>query len=191
MSIRDSNRPATMHIHLAGVVVCLVATVTAYYAGVHPVVEQRSIVNAQKKELKIQRHKATTLKALTQELADQLTAVTEELARTRIPLLSSTKVNTRVADLTALLSDSRLEVDDVKIGKTAEGSRCSIVPIDIAGRGGCGECAAFLHYLHEAFPDTGIAAVELTGDPSRPQKPRNFSFELLWHTAANELLPRS
>jgi hypothetical protein len=61
------------------------------------------------------------------------------------------------------------------------------LPINVTGRGGYRQSTMFLHAVGKAFPDMGLAKIELWGDPTKPEEPRRFRFEFLWRTLSKKV----
>ena len=151
--------------------------------GIRQLIEQHSLLASQRQELAVQREESSKLEASMSSLREHSAAVQEELAQSEIELESADQINRRIAELTTLVGDCTLEVDDVQTGRIVTGPKCDLVPISIAGRGGYKQCAAFLHTLCRTFPDISVTRFDLTGNPAEPKELGKFHFELLWHAA--------
>jgi Tfp pilus assembly protein PilO len=158
-------------------------TLAAYLVGIRPLIEQRSLLARQRREVMAQRQQSSNLEASMLQLREHLATVQKELAQSGIKLESVDRINQRIARLTALFSHCVLEVDDVRTGKILTGTQCDLVPINIAGRGAYKQCVALLHKLHRTFADMIVARFELAGNPAKPEELRTFRFQLLWHAA--------
>jgi len=155
----------------------------AYLVGIRPLIEQRSLLAGQRQKLAVQRAESSKLEASMSTLKEQSVVVQEELAQSEIELESADQINRRIAELTTLLGDCTLELDDVQTGNIFTGPKCDLVPISMAGRGGYKQCAAFLHKLCRTFPDVSVARFDLSGNPAKPKELGTFRFELLWYAA--------
>jgi hypothetical protein len=116
-------------------------------------------------------------------LESQLAAAREELAEAQIRLQPSSRTNARVAALAALLGNHGLEIDDVHIGQKLPSTRCTVVPIGIAGRGEYGRSVTLLNELIRTFADTSLAKLELVGNPATGDQMAKLRLELLWYTS--------
>ena len=175
-----------LQIDIAGVFVCVAVSLVAYFTELKPLIERRFFLVNQRLNLAAQREESSELGASMRSLDNQLTVVREKLAKDKIKLESSDQINQRIAELTALFNDSALEVDDVQTGRISIGSKCDLVPISVAGRGGYKQYATFLDKLHETFADISVARFELQGKPENPASAHSggmFGIQLFWHTA--------
>jgi Tfp pilus assembly protein PilO len=182
MKLPAVKKSILLQIDAAGVIACVLMSLLAYFTIIGPLVNKGSNLGRQRRELAVQSDKASNLKTSMAHLGNQLTGLIDEAAMTRIRLHSAEQINMRIAELTEVLSNCLLEVDDVRIGQVIAGPRCDIVPIGITGSGGYKQSAKFLHELGRTLPDIGIAKLELWGNPANPEEPRRFHFELLWYT---------
>ena len=182
MELSTVKRRASLKIDAAGIVLCIATSFGVYFAALHPFMQQRSFLAAQRQQLAVQTEESSKLKVSMLKLKDRLAAVQKELAQSKVKLESANQVNRRVAGITAFLNDCELQVDQVQIGKLCRGSSCELVPIGITGKGGYKHCAAFLHRLYRAFPDISLAKFELRGNPAKPGQLGTFRFELFWLT---------
>ncbi len=167
----------------AGFALCVAISTVAYLFGVGPRLEQKAALAAQRQQLQAQRRECRELEASVTVLEDRLAAAQEHLAEGQIRLEPSSRTNGRVAELAALLTDHGLEIDDVRIGEVLASERCTVVPINIAGRGDYQESVTLLHAFTRTFADTSLAQLEFIGNPAGTDQPHRFRLELLWYTA--------
>lgn len=170
-------------IDATGIGICVAASVAVYALGIVPLLEQRASVASQRQQLSAQRATCAEAEASVKHLEDQLAAAQEELAAGQIQLQPASGTNERVAALAALLSDHGLEIDDVQIGTVLPSSRCTVVPISIAGRGAYENSVALLRELIRTFADTSLAKLELVGNPASSDRPPKFRLDMLWYTS--------
>ena len=79
-----------------------------------------------------------------------------------------------------MANEAHLSVAEIRPGVATEGRDFDAVPISLAGTGTYPACAAFMHRLHDQFPDTAIRSFRAgQGDGTTA----SFSFDLVWHTA--------
>ena len=182
MDLSAGKKLALWQIDAAGIAVCIVVSLVAYSVGIRQLVEQRSLLAGQRQKLAVQREEYSKLEASMSSLREHLVVVQDELAQSEIELESTDQINQRIAELTTLLGDCTLEVDDVQTGKVFAGHKCDLVPISIAGRGGYKQCAAFLHGLCRTFPDISVTRFDLAGNPATPEQAGTFHLQLFWHT---------
>ncbi len=170
-------------IDAAGGVVCALLVLSLYLLGIAPVSGRQERVEARQEELLTQRHQADRLARLRMGLEEQLAQVRASVAQFRLELLPVGQVNRRLAELSDLASKTGLKIDGIEPGGAVGGTRYEMVPITVAGKGTFTNCVGFLHQLRSRLPDTGVSALELTGNPSEPTAPAGFRFELLWYAA--------
>ena len=180
MDLSTLKKRTLWQIDAAGTIVCVAASLGAYFGVLGPLMAQRSFLASQRQELAIQSEKASELEASMSTLKNRLAVAQKELAQSEIKLEEASRINQHVADITTFLSDCELKVDQVQIGKILVGLRCDLVPISISGKGGYKQCAAFLHQVCRTFPDISVAEFELQGNPAKPGQPGTFRFELFW-----------
>lgn len=191
MDLSTGKKMALWQIDAAGIVICIVASLMAYLVGVGQLVERRSLLAGQRQKLAIEREESAKLEASMSSLREHSLAVQEELAQSEIELESTDQINRRIAELTTLLGDCTLELDDVETGDIFTGPKCDLVPISMAGRGGYKQCVAFLHKLCQTFPDVSVTRFDLAGDPAQPKESGKFRFELLWHAAVKARMAKN
>jgi len=170
----------------AAVAICLATTVLAYLIAVSPCLEQRHLSQMKQQEFSSKKGQLAEIRGSVNELKTRLHTLSERLAETNIELASPDMVNSKVAVLTALLTDCSLEVDDVNIGQVTSGKHCEIVPIQISGRGDYVQCAQFLHNLSGGLPDIHLSSLNLRRNPSGLKAQHKFTFDLIWYTSAGE-----
>ena len=180
MDLSTLKKRTLWQIDAAGTIVCVAASLGAYFGVLGPLMAQRSFLASQRQELAIQSEKASELEASMSTLKNRLAVAQKELAQSEIKLEEASRINQHVANITTFLSDCELKVDQVQIGKILVGLRCDLVPISISGKGGYKQCAAFLHQVCRTFPDISVAEFELQGNPAKPGQPGTFRFELFW-----------
>jgi Tfp pilus assembly protein PilO len=167
----------------AGMTLCAVITMVAYFFGVGPRLEQKAALATQRQQLRERRRECRELEASVTDLEGRLTAAQEQLAAGQIRLEPFSQTNGRVARLAALLTEHGLEIDDVRIGDVLSSDRCTVVPINIAGRGDYQESITLLREFTRTFADTSLAELEFVGNPADADPAHRFRLELLWYTA--------
>lgn len=165
-----------------GVGICLVASIAAYAFGIAPMLEQRESSASLRQELRVQRQRCAEAEGAAKDLESQLAAA-EQLAEGRIRLKPSSGTNQRIAALTALLDNHDLEIDDVQIGAALVSTRCTVVPISIAGRGDYKRSVTLLNEFIRTFADTSLAKLELVGNPAASGQAAKLRLEMLWYTS--------
>ncbi|UCD48759.1 MAG: type 4a pilus biogenesis protein PilO [Phycisphaerales bacterium] len=176
-------RRASWIIDGAGIALCVALTMVAYFFGVGPRLEQKAALAAQRQQLRERRRECRELEASVTDLEARLAVAQEQLAAGQIQLEPFSQTNGRVARLAALLTEHGLEIDDVRIGNVLPSDRCTVVPINIAGRGDYHESVTLLREFTRTFADTSVAKLEFVGNPADADTSHRFRLELLWYTA--------
>lgn len=178
---RSLQKLARLHIDVAGVMVCVFASLAFYAATVRPFFQRRSAAAEQRRQLHGLTCKASELDVALAQGQDRLETLKDKLASGSVTLDSTTHINKRIAGLASFFADCKLEVDDVRTGEMCPGLHCDVVPMTIVGRGSYERYGRFLHGLGSAFPDMSVVKIELTGNPARASESETFRFELLWY----------
>lgn len=170
-------------IDAAGIGICLLASLLWYVSAACPFMKQRAVTAKVRREMQTQEEKALELKQATAKVKERLAAVRQEQAGNTIQLDLATHINKRVAGLTQLLSECRLQVDDVQTGRVSSNPRYDLVPISLMGKGCYTECVRFLQGLCLECPDMSLIRIEVSGNPAQPAEPQKFRFDLFWYAA--------
>ncbi len=164
----------------AAMIICLVVTVGAYALVWVPLADQHRAVAHQEVQWKAQRQKCSKLNSSMLTLKSRSLAVDKALEDSAVHLEPTDRINQRIADLTTLLSQCGLEIDDIQTGQIIMGSMCDLVPMTISGRGRYTACAAFFNEMYRALPDMAVARFDLVGDPDPSKTSSQFFFDLFW-----------
>ena len=181
----------SLPIDAVGVGVCVLASLAFYAATIGPFLERQSVAAGQHRELEDQHQRAAELKASISKAEARLAVVRSDLAGSTIELDAATRINPRVAAVTACFSRCGLKVDDVQTGQAYSGLRHDVVPITIVGRGPYNQCVEFLHGLNATFPDMGVVHIDLTGNPTDASGSEKFRLELFWYAAPDGQTPNA
>jgi Tfp pilus assembly protein PilO len=177
------QRYSWLKVDAVGIGVCVAVSLVFYWASVQPLLERQRAAAAQRRELNVRQDEAAELKAAVSTMQKRLADAEAERAAGTVRLETATRINTRVAGLTQLLSDCRLEVDDVQTARVSRGPQYDLAPITITGRGSYVSSVRFLRELRSAFPDMSVARIDLTGQPGQAAETTAFQFDLLWYAA--------
>ena len=163
--------------------VCLLLAVAVFFIALKPTFD-RETDRLRQRNLTAQKHEqaeqaAATLHALRHNLMKFRQAAQQSAVR----LQASSQLNQRLAEIADLATRSGLQVHEVQPGGIISGDRFETVPVQMAGEGSYQSCARFLSQLHEAFPDTGVSSLELTGSPAAPGQTAKFRMGLSWFAA--------
>ena len=180
-SLKHAERASSMQLDLAGIAVCLLLSAAAYVVGVRPLLAVREERASRAESLRSAIEQANSLVSSTRGLRTQLTSLQTSLAKIEIPLQPATSINLRIADLTTLAGDCRVEVQAIQPGTMSNSARFAQIPIQIAATGSYRNTADFLHRLRERFPDTAVRSFELSASPENETAPASFNLQLTWY----------
>ena len=167
-------------IHLGGAATAIAVTIAAAVMIVQPL--RRSMAEEARLETELSELEEQAASHRL-DLEQRLGRLRTELAAAEVELLPVHQLNRRLADMTALLEQSGMTIQETELGETRGGRWFRTVPIRLAGTGSFPQCAAFLHELRSEMPDTGVIAFDLSGSPDRPGQPTSFRFDLVWFAA--------
>lgn len=170
-------------IHAVGAGVVAAVTLGFYALSVHPMLRDQQLERARVRDLEGLDAKS---EELTRELAGidgTLNELRRQVRQMPLQLKVASRVNERVDDLAKLANENGLQVDALQPGSPVERGRFIKVPLRLGGAGTFKTCVTFLHSLRERFPDTGLASVELTGNPTAHDGAGRFVFNLVWYAA--------
>ena len=170
------------HVNALGICVCVVLTMLFNIAGVLPVLREHAHNVKQHVELESQKTKAAKLAAGANGLASRLRKVGQALDEAPVQLQTTRQLNQRLALLAALAAECGLSIDQTHSDRPYGSTWYQTVPIRLAGEGTYPTCALFLSRLRQTFPDTGVSAFELSGQPDSNSAASQFTFDLVWYT---------
>jgi Tfp pilus assembly protein PilO len=154
-----------------------------YFVGVAPLARARGAHEAGRVGLAGAVAKTEQARSALRDLERRVGEARRALADAPMRLESTARMNGRVAELNALASSRGLEIDEVRPGGPVAGPWFTQVPVRMTGSGPYASCLLFLHALARQFPDTGVAGIELRGDPTTDDTPAVFTFDLVWYAA--------
>jgi Tfp pilus assembly protein PilO len=156
----------------------------AYWAGARPALARHDEQNQHQVDLQAARRKAANLVGTRNATLAQVAAVNAELANLPLRLEPASTVNHRLAALTALFKDCRLNIDKTRAGTAVDVGDYQAVPIVITGTGTYPAFARFLHRVRKAFPDTAVRSFETANNSASAESPTaTFQVDLVWHAA--------
>ena len=145
--------------------------------------KQRAAFAGRQDELAVQRRKASHLVVSVDALEHRLLSMRRCLDESEFTLEPAGRVNQRIASLTELVNECGLKTNEIQLGKVIKGSKCSIVPISLAGFGSYKRSTLFLHRLSETCSDLAVVSFEISGNPQKPDEGGKFRFGLYWYAA--------
>jgi Tfp pilus assembly protein PilO len=160
---------------------CALFTLLAYMAGIQPVLAAKEEAAQQREQLTAKREQAAQMATAVNTLQASLQTVTCSLANSKVKLQPAQQINLRLSKLTDLAGVCGLKIEDIQPGKTVTGLRFDMVPIRLIGSGNYRTCTQFLHQLRETFPDTAVAAWQISSNPQDSSSAALFRMDLLWH----------
>ncbi len=175
---------------------CVGVTALAYVLMVHPALQRRHLRTTQQQTMEQKHLDVTKLTGQLSSLKLQLEKIKVQLAvneREGRRLAPASAINTRLASLTDLSRQCRLDLVQIQPSDLIEGTHYHTLPIFLAGVGSYETCVHFVERMTEQFRDTSIESIDLQGDPGRltvdEKSQVRFTFELAWHTAPHKVRP--
>lgn len=169
----------------------MVAGLALFY--VLTVMPQKRVEEAckeQQKQLDAQKANAVTLASLGRKAGKELTDIRQELDANPIRFEGSVKVNTKIAALTKMASETALKIEQISPGEPTTDGRFSLVPINLNGAGSYRSWIDFLSRLPKAFPDFEVASFDLSGNPSEVGSPTAYRLSLTWYALPPEAVAK-
>jgi Tfp pilus assembly protein PilO len=167
-------------LYASAVMTCVALSAAGYALGVSPAVARAARAASERSELADRRKQVGELSAAATAARTELAATRDALTALPLKLEAATAVNQRLARLADMAAESSLSVAEVRPGTLTEGRDFDSVPVSIAGTGTYPACAAFLHRLHDRFPDTAVRSFRAGQSEAGTA---SFSIDLVWHTA--------
>jgi Tfp pilus assembly protein PilO len=174
----------TWKVDAIGIAVVGALSILAYVVAASPLLERHAKVQTQRSDLHAAQQKTADVKHKLEDLQAQLVLAQRDLATAPLKLQPATLLNQRLALLTDLVSQNGAAVDDVQPGKVITGARFDTLTMKVSGTATYCTFSALLHRLHEQFPDIGISALEVGGNPQDALGSAKFSVDLVWYTQA-------
>ena len=172
------------HVDAAGGAACVILTALGYLAIVSPLLRQGDQLQSVRTDLAVRQQRVTELASTQLGTRLQLSSLLEQQASDTVSLQPRRYLNTRLADITDLVSARGMIIDGTELGDAEERQWNQIIPIKLSGSGSFRDFAAFLRGLRESIPDTGVMAFQLSGNPQDPTSPLSFQVDLAWFSAA-------
>jgi Tfp pilus assembly protein PilO len=181
---QQAGGPSVARIYLLGGVVCAAISAGAFFFGVRPALARHEEQQNQRAEFLAAKQKAANLNGTRTRLLAELDAVTKSLNNLPLQLEPASTVNQRIARLTQLTGECKLNIDEIRALPPVEAADYQTVPIVVAGSGTYTSVAKFLHVIRQTFPDTAVRSFETTNNSASPDAPAaTFQFDLVWHAA--------
>lgn len=180
-SINFADGSSFLRIDVAGLLVCLVLSGATYLIGARPLLASRDERAARNVAFQATMEQANLLAAGTRALRAQLSTAQTAVAKIEIPLQPATSINQRIAELTSLGGDCKLEMQSIQPGAISSSPRFAQIPIQITGTGTYRACAEFLHRLRLQCPDTSVCAFEFSAAAGDQNAMVTFNVQLMWY----------
>ncbi|MCL4743334.1 MAG: hypothetical protein KJZ54_14150 [Phycisphaerales bacterium] len=172
-----------LSIDAPAIVVLAAITAAACFIGVQPALRAR----AEREELA--RQADTRIAELTlaqheqRQFTESLADAHRVLDNATVQLVSSRRLNERVAALAALAREHGLQLDEIKPGATTPEELFDLVEIRISGQASYPASASFFAALHTTYPDTEVSSFRLAARGAGELPADSFQFTLLWYAA--------
>ena len=183
MKLQSTRRWCLFQIDAVGAVICIALSLAFYLAGIRPLLRHHAARAEARTQRGAQREESRRLSILLNDLESRRAKARKLLEESPLRLQTVSRANHRIAEMTGLATESGLTLKEIQPRRVLAGPRYDVLPIWLAGSGDYPNCVAFLHRLREAFPDTGVISLELTGNPSDPAASGAFQALLEWYIA--------
>lgn len=161
----------------------LAATAGAYFLIVEPDNEARARERERLAALGPREELREQMSMALRRARDRLEGLRAELERSPLRLEPVSRLNQRLARITALATEQGLGLDQVAPGNQSSGADAVVVEMRLVGRGGFEEARAFLARLHAEFADMAVSEFHLGGTPAQPDS-GTFLLNLAWYAAS-------
>jgi Tfp pilus assembly protein PilO len=180
-----ASRPL-WQIDAVGAATCAALAGVWALAGLSPLTEAKAERERAEASLRQLREECDQLARSEGQQDRELLALRQRLETAPMRLCPVEAVNQRVSDLAALAAEHGLRIDEIKPGSPEAGKQFVRVPIKMAGAGSYEALAGYLHAINKRFQDTGVARLDLRGEPEAMDRPARYSVELTWHALPTE-----
>ena len=168
--------------HLGGVVGLLAITAGGVMLGVRPAIDRAQELRGMITSVNERDQKARAAEAAhaaAQGLDRRLTAELEKAVR----LLPHTRINERLADLTARAEKRGVRVEQITPGNPTMHTRATAVPIRLSGSGTYAEVTRLLREFRAEYRDMALVSLQMTGQPAKSGEKGSCVAEFTWYAA--------
>ena len=158
-------------------------TAAAWFIGVRPVLQARAEQEALTRQADTRLAELTLAQHEQRLFTESLAEASRILDNATVQLVSSRRLNERVAALAALAREHGLQLDEIKPGATKREELFDLVEIRISGQASYAASASFFSALHTTYPDTEISSFRLAARGAGELPADSFQFTLLWYAA--------
>jgi len=183
MNLTGINKWRLWRIDGIGAAICVAMTLATYFLAVRPRSRRHDVFAARQAEFNARQSESHQLSETARELERHKNSSAEQLQSGPLRLETPSETNRRLAKITDLANACGLKVNQIAPDALIVGARYGVVPIRLSGTGRYPTCVQFLRRLHEMFPDTAVAAIDLGATPNNPEDLATFKFNLEWYTA--------
>ena len=169
-------------VDLAGVLLCALVTAAIYFAGIAPLLADRTAQDALRTRLVQDEAAARSLKATVLNLQRRLENVRQTFPEKPVVLQSADKLNQQLGDLIGLARQCGLNVEQVRPGESRTTKHYLKTTIRINASGDHTQCVNFLGRLHEQFADMAVDRITLAANPQEKHPIAQYEIDVVWHT---------
>ncbi len=180
------SRTSLLPINAAALGILAAVTAAGWFIGVQPVLRARAAQEALNAQADTRLAELTLAQHEQRLLAESLEEAHRVLDNVTVQLVSSRRLNERVAALTSLAREHGLQLDEIKPGATTREELFDLVEIRLSGQASYPASAAFFGALHTAYPDTEVSSFRLAARGAGELPADSFQFTLLWYAAPAE-----
>lgn len=169
-------------LHLCGLAGVLVISGAGVWLGVRPAMERAQefrdmITSVNERDQRVRAAEAA--RAVAQGLDTQLSAELNKAVR----LLPHTRINERLADLTARAEKRGVKVEQITPGNPTVSSRATVVPIRLSGSCTYADIMRLVRELSAEYRDMAVVNLQITGQPTRSGEMASCVAEFDWFAA--------
>ena len=170
-------------IDAAGLVACLVISITSYALGVAPLVQRSADIQDALQERQRQEQEKADLARSHNQLKQRLQDTQKELNEAAFQLQPISRLNEYLVKLTNLATQSGLSLHEIKSGKPITLKHYRSIPLRLSGTSTYQNSVSFLYRLNKEFPDIRVSALNLRVLTNSGKPQVKVSMDLIWHTA--------
>lgn len=178
-----SLRRQRVTLDAAGIAVCGLILLAAWFAAIAPLMREGSAVRARHRQLASQRQRAAAAAANVRHLKQQLAQVHALQPQDVLQPAQMGRTTSRLKQITSMAAARGLEIKGVEPGASRQEADYQAMPLRLTGTGNYRGCVAFLHDLRTTLHDTTVTGLRLSGAPEAPGAAVSFDFDLCWYAA--------
>jgi Tfp pilus assembly protein PilO len=186
--------PNLLRVHALWCGVLLASTALVYFAGIAPLIKERSHLREEKQRLAAKREERKLIEQRGKATYAELHEVERKL-ESAVKLKPPQQINRRLESIIALVENSGLALTEHTPGQAVSGKQYGYVPIRMTGEGTYPAVLAFVRSLHENFKDVEVRQLDIKSAVLARDSLPTFSVDMVWYTlpenAGSEAMDRA